>query len=569
LTRVVREHWVALALSAIILAAAIFRFVTLAQQSLTPDEAVTAVGVLRPSFWATMGQVASSERNPPLYYALEWTWTHFFGTGVFSLRAPSAAFGTLTVPFAYLAGRELASKRAGLIAALLVAFNPYLIWYSQTARSYALLVLASTAALYFFAKVLRSPDRRWLVCWALASALAICSHYFGAFPFIAEAGWLLFRREWRPRALAATAAVALVGLALVPLALWQESRHHSNPSLKVQLADRVATTAVKFVAGEGPSAHTGLAGTQPIQRIAGIAGLVLLAAALLLLLRNRSRGLRRGALMAGSVAAVSLAIPFGLALAGFDLVDPRNLIVALVPLLLVGAIGFSSAGQRWGLAAAVPLVALFAVVQGAMVTELQLQRHDWRPLAQAIQDGRTTSVLVIPTHHAESVIAYYTGDAAQRLRPSALRQTVSTRRFDLIAKGPGLTQPITGLTRVIHGVVSGGMDELTYLARASSRITAAQVRAVRGLLPERSLMIGLLPDSAAGVASSYTRSGHDRRRDQLRPWRPQRRHPSRGSGARGRFAGARRRLETGAFLRHRPRPPGPGGVDRRPAPGNA
>ena len=93
---------------------------------------------------------------------------------------------------------------------------------ATTTRSGASAPTSRLTALYFFARVLRSPDRRWLVCWALASALAMCSHYFGAFPFIAEAGWLLFRREWRPRALAATAAVAW--------SAWRWSRWRSGRS---------------------------------------------------------------------------------------------------------------------------------------------------------------------------------------------------------------------------------------------------------------------------------------------------------------------------------------------------
>lgn len=74
----------------------------------------------------------------------------------------SAALGTATIAFAYLAGRELGAKRAGLLAALAVALDPYLIWYSQEARSYALLIAAGAAALYFFARALRDPGRRSL-----------------------------------------------------------------------------------------------------------------------------------------------------------------------------------------------------------------------------------------------------------------------------------------------------------------------------------------------------------------------------------------------------------------------
>ena len=48
---------------------------------------------------------------------------------------------------AYLAARELVYRRPiALLAAAFVALNPYLVWYSQEARSYALMVLFATVA---------------------------------------------------------------------------------------------------------------------------------------------------------------------------------------------------------------------------------------------------------------------------------------------------------------------------------------------------------------------------------------------------------------------------------------
>ena len=180
-------------LAGIIAAAVIVRFATLGHQSYDHDEAVTAWRVLRGGLGGTLNAVANSERSPPLYYLLAWVWAQLFGTGEVGLRSLSAVIGVLTVPAAYLAARELASGRAGLIAAALVAFNPYLVWYSQEARSYALLVLFVAWGLYFFARCLKDPSRRNLGLWAAASALALCSHYFAAFPVAAEGLWLVVR----------------------------------------------------------------------------------------------------------------------------------------------------------------------------------------------------------------------------------------------------------------------------------------------------------------------------------------------------------------------------------------
>ena len=68
----------------------------------------------------------------------------------------------LLVPVVYGAGAKLVSRRAGLIAAALTACSPLLIWYSQEARSYEMLVLMASVSLLAFAYArARRRRRRW------------------------------------------------------------------------------------------------------------------------------------------------------------------------------------------------------------------------------------------------------------------------------------------------------------------------------------------------------------------------------------------------------------------------
>src|SRR3954453_16948206 len=210
------------ALLVIALAGALLRFLTIDHQSYDHDEAVTVGRVLHASFGATMHVVANGERSPPLYYSLAWLWSKIFGTGEVGLRALSAVIGTLLIPVAYFAARRFASSRAGLLAAALVALNPYLLWYSQEARSYGLFVLFSALGLLFFADSLERSRSRDLALWAAASALAVWSQSVGPFLIAPHALWLLYAR-WRQRSTAiAVGAFVIVGLALVPLAVHQE-----------------------------------------------------------------------------------------------------------------------------------------------------------------------------------------------------------------------------------------------------------------------------------------------------------------------------------------------------------
>jgi mannosyltransferase len=114
--------------------AAALRFATLGVQSFWFDEAVT-VGLVERDLGEMLERIPDSESTPPLYYLLAWGWTTLVGTGEVGLRSLSALLGTATVPVAYAAARTLVSRRAGLVAAALVAVNPFLVWYSQEGRA--------------------------------------------------------------------------------------------------------------------------------------------------------------------------------------------------------------------------------------------------------------------------------------------------------------------------------------------------------------------------------------------------------------------------------------------------
>src|SRR4051795_5400997 len=137
---------------------AALRFATLGGQSYHHDEIVTPGRVPRAASGHAMAAVGVSESAPPLYYALAWIWTQLTGTGPWGLRSLSALAGVAAIPVAYLLGRELRGRRTGLVAAALVAVNPMLIWYSQEARAYALLVFFCALSLLYCVRALRVGD---------------------------------------------------------------------------------------------------------------------------------------------------------------------------------------------------------------------------------------------------------------------------------------------------------------------------------------------------------------------------------------------------------------------------
>ena len=149
---------VVVAVSALTLLGAVLRFYHLAHQGFWFDEGNTAL-LIHFSPGKMLGLIPQTESTPPLYYIVAWVWARIFGFDEAGLRSLSAVAGVLVIPVAYATAAKLVNQRAGMIVAALTATSPLLIWYSQEARSYELLVLLCALTLLAFAYARDTPDR--------------------------------------------------------------------------------------------------------------------------------------------------------------------------------------------------------------------------------------------------------------------------------------------------------------------------------------------------------------------------------------------------------------------------
>ena len=113
------------------------RLIGLTYHSLWFDEVVSTVLAAKPAgeIWRA-GFSFIQDKHPPLYYLLLHGWTRLAGESDLSVRLLGVLIGALAVLPTYGIGRRLGGDRAGAIAALLLALNPFLIWYSQEARMF-------------------------------------------------------------------------------------------------------------------------------------------------------------------------------------------------------------------------------------------------------------------------------------------------------------------------------------------------------------------------------------------------------------------------------------------------
>jgi mannosyltransferase len=406
-----RTFWIVAGLTAL---GAVLRFATLGVQSYHHDEIVTASRVLRVGFGHAMDAVGFSESAPPLYYALAWIWTQIAGTGPWGLRSLSALAGVATIPVAYLVGRELRGVRTGYLVAALVAVNPMLIWYSQEARAYALMAFFCALSLLYCVRALRDGQRRDFTLWGVWSALALATHYFAFFPLAAEA-ILLLRRRGRA-ALAGLWIAGLAALLLAPLVIHQTSYGHAEWIGKFSLGHRLGETAITFMVGETGDIIGRVEQPEP-----ALLPLALVLIGFALLWARGSREEKRAAAVPLAVGGFTIGIPLLLAIVSTskDFVLARNLLPALVPLLLAAAIAFTVArARRLGAALAALLVAYSLVFSVWVNFDPKLQKPDWKAVADHLgepEGPRATVTWVI----GEAPLRYYLTRGATQNKPSA------------------------------------------------------------------------------------------------------------------------------------------------------
>jgi mannosyltransferase len=407
-------------LALIAVAGAVLRFYALGHQGLWYDEAQTG-WMVRAPLGQMLAGVPRSESAPPLYYVVAWLWVRVFGDTREGLRSLSAVAGVLTIPVAFAAARSLVGRRAALVAALLVAVNPLLIWYSQEARAYALLVLASTVALWCFGRARERPTGGRFAAWAVAAAVAMWIHYFAVFLVVPEALLLLARPGATPRTRSlAMLGLGAAGLPLVVIAVRQG--HHAAWIQTIPLSLRLEQVGRFFIDGFTPPAGPLIA---VLSAVLAAIGCVLAA----------TRGDdRRGVASVAIIAAAGIGLPLLLIAVGLDYFDGRNLLAASVPLLVVLAAGFAT---RRMAVLGLPAVGALAAISIGLVVVLQreprAQRPDWPALTAALE--RLPSPRVVQIHGGSRSWAIPLTFELRRtwwLRPRGAR----VMEFDVIRKLP-------------------------------------------------------------------------------------------------------------------------------------
>jgi mannosyltransferase len=217
-----RRHEGLLWLLLIVLTGAALRFYGLTYQSYWFDELFSAYYSDPAHSLNTVIELTFADVHPPLYQVVMWASYKLLGYTEWAGRLPSALAGTLMLPLIYLLGREFFNRRVGLYAAALAVPNYYLLYYSQEARSYALLYLLCGLSLLFFIRALRKAEIKNVVAFVISSIALAYTHYFGFILLVAETlmllMWLrLYGQSDRRLLMRAGIAAAVIIVGILPL----------------------------------------------------------------------------------------------------------------------------------------------------------------------------------------------------------------------------------------------------------------------------------------------------------------------------------------------------------------
>jgi mannosyltransferase len=168
--------------------------------SLWRDEAYTKDAIGRP-FGQIFALLGHQDAVHGAYYLLMHVVAAVIGTSATALRFPSLCAMVITTGFTAAAARRAAAPGTsrwldvpaltGLLSGLLFATAPYMTYYAQMARSYAIETMFATIATYLLLRAWPDGRWRWWLAYAAAVALTGLFNIFGLLIVVAHGVTLL------------------------------------------------------------------------------------------------------------------------------------------------------------------------------------------------------------------------------------------------------------------------------------------------------------------------------------------------------------------------------------------
>jgi mannosyltransferase len=336
--------------------------------------------------------------NGPFYYLLLRGWLALAGESEFAARYSSLIFGVLAVPLTWVVGRRIVGRATGAMGAMLVTLSPYLVWFSQELKMYALVLALGLLSIYFYRRALDEGRWQWWAGHVVTTSLMMYTHILAVLILLPQGlwfvvGWRKYRARWRGWLV----AMAALTLPYLPLAAWQvptllsdfQTGHPFYP-----LGDMVGTLFWNFSRGA----------ITPWDRVSMGVFLLLLLAGLAL----REPGGYQSVLTLALWLVVPVLGVYLISL-GMPIFTDRYLIYVTPAYALLLGRGLIGLGRQWRPAQILVAVLLvFFLIQGWRVQTTQAVKSDFRSAARLVAEHhRPNDLIVFQIPYGHYTFEYY------------------------------------------------------------------------------------------------------------------------------------------------------------------
>jgi 4-amino-4-deoxy-L-arabinose transferase-like glycosyltransferase len=376
-------------------------------QSLWLDEATSLLTAQNYSFGDIITKFSPGDFHPPFYYLLLKTWTIPFGSSEIAGRLLSVLVGILTILFIYKIGSEAVNRKAGLIAASLLATSGLFVYYSQEARMYALTALLVTMLVFSFVKLIKKGGVGDWAVFSFLLALTAATDYVAI--LILPALWISAavskqNRPWWKRFLASHIILIIFIAFWSPIFIKQLTSglmvSITSPSwwkiLGLTSIKNLALIPTKFILGRISFENKLLYGF--------IVGLTSLLFGYLVIRSTRLFN-KTKVIWFWLIIPIVLSAVIGLKISIFYYF---RLLFVLPAFYLLVAIGISKM-KKFSNLFLILLLILNTVFTGIYLFTSRFQREDWRGLVKMIESETTKekSITIFPSGGQMEAYRYY------------------------------------------------------------------------------------------------------------------------------------------------------------------
>ena len=354
-------------------------------------------------------RLSGADTTPALFVALLSGWVRLFGDAAATLAAFPFLWSVAAIPVMYLLGAELGGRRAGIIAALLVAVDPLHVVYATEVRTYSVLFFVSALSLLFLARHARTGRLADGLGWTFSALAGFYASYTFLLLFLPQAvfaAWPTGKRLAAAKRYLPLFAALLVAGYLPQILLYRRwgdfvAVHGAPTSFFLRgFGHGDATTFLTFFSSLAFGPHA----FYPATLFGGLASFVAgtAVAAGLAYAAYRARSDERARLMAGCVFGGIL-----LAMAGRFIFAPRYYLEFLAPAAALAAIGAVGVKRPWLVFAPIACVLGIAALAANRVPAAEAHKYYGQDFAATIAREAQPDDLVLADHFSDMLFRLY------------------------------------------------------------------------------------------------------------------------------------------------------------------